>query len=270
MVRSGDYLLGTSLGERERLLKQCEIYEPEARRLLDHVGIQSGWRAVDVGCGPLGIVNLLAERVGPKGHVVGFERDPQMLEWLRASLAERNLTNVEAVQGDATAIDLPVGSFDFAHERLVLVNVLDPKRVLSEMVALVRPGGFVGVQEVDAISWTCEPPHPAWDRLLQALSTVWRDGGNLFIGRQLPGLLQAVGLKDVGVRADVRVWRPGDLYQTLLLHFTELFRERMLARGLLTEGELLDLVEKLREHLNDSGTLVLHCMSCQAWGRKLA
>src|SRR5262249_29877730 len=126
MAQSGEYLLGTSHGERERLLKQCEIFRPQARWLLGKVGIQPGWRAVDVGCGPLGIVDLLAERVGPAGNVVGFERDPRMLEWLRASLTERNLTNVEPIQGDASAIDLSAGSFDFVHERFVLLNVLNP------------------------------------------------------------------------------------------------------------------------------------------------
>lgn len=270
MDQSGEYLLGTSLGERERLLKQCEIFEPEARWLLDRVGIQPGWRVVDVGCGPLGIVNLLAERVGPTGKVVGYERDPRMLEWLRGAIAERKLTNVEPVQGDASALDLPANSFDFVHTRLLLINVLDPARVLSEMVRLLRPGGVLAVQDFDAISWTCEPSHPAWERLLWAVSTIWPEGGDLYIGRRLPGLLQAAGLIEVGVEVQVRVWRPGDLYQTLLLHFVELFRDKILARGLLTASELADLVERLRAHLDDPGTIVLHGLWCQAWGRKPA
>ena len=270
MAQSGEYLLGTSHGERERLLKQCEIFRPQARWLLGKVGIQPGWRAVDVGCGPLGIVDLLAERVGPAGNVVGFERDPRMLEWLRASLTERNLTNVEPIQGDASAIDLSAGSFDFVHERFVLLNVLNPERVLAEMTALVRPGGFVAVQEVDAISWTCEPPHPAWERLLSATLTIWREGGDPCIGRRLPGLLRGAGLTDVGFNVHVPVWRPGDLYQMLLLHFVELFREKLIARRLLTEAELIDLVQEVRSHLDDPGTIVLHWLFCQAWGRKPA
>lgn len=270
MVQSGEYLLGASDGERERLLKHSEIFEPEARWLLDRIGIQPGWWAVDVGCGPLGIVNLLAQRVGPTGQVVGLEREPRMLEWLRKSIAERNLINVKPVQGDATAIDLPASSFDFVHARTVLVNVRNPERVLSEMTALVRPGGVLAVQDVDAISWTCEPPHPAWDRLLWAVLTVWREGGNPFVGRQLPGLLCAAGLVDVDVDAHVRVWRSGDPYHWMLLHFAELFRDKVLARGLVTEIELTDLVEKLRAHLNDPGTIVLHWLFCRAWGRKSA
>src|SRR5712691_3402576 len=153
MNEATEYLLGSGLSERERLLRQCDIHEPEARWLLDQVGVRPGWRAIDVGCGPLGILNLLSERVGPTGAAVGLDNEPRMLEWGRLSIAERGLANVELVQGEASASGLPRGSFDFAHARLVLINVSNSDQVLREMVALVRPGGLVAVQEVDWISW---------------------------------------------------------------------------------------------------------------------
>ena len=56
-------------------------------RLLDQVGVRPGWRAVDVGCGPLGILDLLAERVAPGGQVVGLDREPRMLAMARAVVA---------------------------------------------------------------------------------------------------------------------------------------------------------------------------------------
>jgi trans-aconitate methyltransferase len=33
--------------------------------LLDRVGVAEGWQAIDLGCGPSGILDLLADRVGP-------------------------------------------------------------------------------------------------------------------------------------------------------------------------------------------------------------
>ena len=50
--------------------------------------VPRGGRAVDVGCGPLGIVPLLAERVGPEGEVVALDRQWEMLahvaDWAEA------------------------------------------------------------------------------------------------------------------------------------------------------------------------------------------
>ena len=37
--------------------------------LLDRVGLRPGQRAIDLGCGPRGILNMLAERVAPVGRV---------------------------------------------------------------------------------------------------------------------------------------------------------------------------------------------------------
>src|SRR5262245_21398255 len=37
--------------------------------------------------------------------------------------------------------------------------------MVTEMVALVRPGGVVAVQDTDHGAWFCDPPHPAWTTL---------------------------------------------------------------------------------------------------------
>jgi SAM-dependent methyltransferase len=98
---SNDYILGVNEDERTRLLAQAELHAPEARVLLDRVGVAPGWRTIDVGCGPLGVLDLLAERVGPTGTVVGLDRDERMLAMAAQSLAERELHHVRLVQAPA-------------------------------------------------------------------------------------------------------------------------------------------------------------------------
>jgi hypothetical protein len=70
--------------------------------------------------------------------------------------------------GDATCTQLPDHSFQFAHERLLLIVVPEPERVVSEMVRLVEPGGIVAVEEVDVSTWVCrmEPLLSSGDRIL--------------------------------------------------------------------------------------------------------
>ena len=269
MVQAANYLHGTSLGEQERLRSQPKILEQEARLLLDRLGIQSGWRAIDVGCGPLGILDLLSERVGTEGSVVGLEADAGMAGLARTLTAEHGLANVEIVQGDARRSGIPRASFDLAHERLVLINVPNPEQIVSEMVALVRPGGVVALQDVDRCSWLCEPPHPAWTTLLTMLNTVWtQDGADPFIGRRLPGLLRGAGLVDVGVDVHVQILPPGHSYRTLLLTFVDNVGEKLTTRGLVTRDELTELSRSLREHLDAPTTAVFFALLVQAWGRK--
>ena len=67
-----EYGLGVSEAERARLLVQCEIHRAEAESLIDRIGVGPGCRAIDIGCGPLGVLDILADRVGPTGAVVGL------------------------------------------------------------------------------------------------------------------------------------------------------------------------------------------------------
>lgn len=271
MTESTEYLLGNSADERERLLRQGELFREQAIWLLDHVGIAPGQRALEVGCGPLGILDLLAKRVGASGSVVGLDRDLQMRDWAQLSIAERGLGNVQIVAGEAESSGLPRASFDFVHARLVLINVADCDAVVGEMAALARPGGVVAVQDLDWVSWVCEPPHPAWDKLVSATAAVRQAHGlDVNIGRRMPALLRRAGLVDVGYKAFAPTWKPGDLYQYLLIGFAELHRDKIVSAGLLGDAEMTELGADLRKHLDDPGTLVIHPLLCQAWGRRPA
>jgi len=265
---SNTYLLGASADERQRLLFQGEMFRPEAAYLLDHAGLAAGDRALDVGCGPLGVLDLMTDRVGPHGTVLGLDAEPRMLELAAETVAERGLANVELLAADAADTGLPRASFDLAHTRLVLMNVPDADAVLTEMVALVRPGGTVAVQDVDWISRICEPAHPAWDRIVAVIAELWRlNGMDVRIGRRLPRLLRSHGLTDIGVHAAARVFQQGDPYQTLMVSRAEGCRDALLEQGLIAAAELDRCLAELRDHLNRPDTIVLHATLFQAWGR---
>jgi len=62
-----DRAVDPAAAERARLLAECELYRMEAELLMDRMCVQSGWRALDLGCGPLGVLDVLWERIGPRG-----------------------------------------------------------------------------------------------------------------------------------------------------------------------------------------------------------
>ena len=61
------YALGSSSGESARLQRQSDELAPDSVALLDHIGLRAGDSAIDVGCGPRGIIDVLAERLLPGG-----------------------------------------------------------------------------------------------------------------------------------------------------------------------------------------------------------
>jgi ubiquinone/menaquinone biosynthesis C-methylase UbiE len=143
------------------LQQQAQQLAHESSWLLDQIGVAQGASVVEIGCGPHGCLDLLAERVGPSGRVVGVERSSEAVALARRLIAQRNLANVDVVEADARATGLPKASFDLATSRLVLVNVPRPEQIVAEAAALVRPGGWVAFHEADYISHVCDPPSAA-------------------------------------------------------------------------------------------------------------
>jgi SAM-dependent methyltransferase len=89
--RSAEYVLGGSDAERARLRAQAGEFEASAKWLLETIGLQPGARVLDVGCGPFGILALLADAVGSAGEVVGLEREHKFVEMARAEVARLGL-----------------------------------------------------------------------------------------------------------------------------------------------------------------------------------
>jgi SAM-dependent methyltransferase len=267
---SGRYLLGDSPAEIRHLVEQADVYAYEANELFEMIGLAANTAAIDVGCGVMGVLHLIAERVGSDGRVVGLDREARMVEYGR-KLAEQRGLAVEFIEADATATGLPDGAFDLVHARTLLLNVQNPEQILTEMVRIARPGGVVAVQEPDASAWNCDPPHPVFDIVRGAILSAYRRTGKDFsIGRRIARMLRDAGLVDVHVRATARVTHAGEYYQTFLLTVAGLVREVIVKAGELTADEFESYSAALRAHLEAPGTITCQPIMWQAWGRATA
>jgi SAM-dependent methyltransferase len=266
------YVLGGTQTEQQRLIAQAQGLEGPARWMLDRIDLKPGLRAVDVGCGPIGIMNLLSERVGTGGIVIGVEREPRFFDMARAEQRRRGLSNVELVNADALNTGLDKNSYDFVHERLVLINIplVAQQAVLKEMLSLLKPGGTIAIQEFDFVSFACDPDHPSWN----VLFNTWCDafeaagGGNLFIGRSLARLLRSAGAENVRVHAHANLPQVGEYQRTHILSLIESTQELMVGPGKLSAAELRDHVAALAKHLADPKTTLIDRLVVQAWGTK--
>jgi len=269
MTEPDQYVLGYRRAEQERLQRQAQELADESSWLFDQIGVAAGASIVEIGCGPHGCLELLSERVGPLGSVVGVERSQDAVDLARKMIQERSLNNVDVLCRDARSTDLPRASFDLATARLVLVNVPEPQQIVAEAVALVKPGGWVAFHEADWIACVCDPPSDAWTAFVDLFVTYSEKNGiDPFIGRKLPRLLRQAGLDDVHVNPLIHVYPPEHARRNILLDFAENLSERLLAQNLTRERELTDLKTALRLHHEDPSTLVVSALFFQAWGRK--
>lgn len=268
MTQPDHYLLGRAEAEEARLKRQIANLAPDSDAQLERIGIKPGERVVDMGCGPGGVLHLLGKRVGPAGSVLGIERSPHFVELARRFVNDHALPQIEIREGDAYATGLPRASFDGAHMRLVLVNVPEPRKIVREMAALVRPGGWVASFEADFVGHDCDPPLPAWDRLLEAyIAYSARQGIDLFIGRRIHGLFREAGVEDIRVDAIMHVYPPGHDRRPILRDFINNVRDRLIAGGFITRTELERDMADLERHLADPKALVTSHMFFRLTGR---
>lgn len=264
-----EYLLGHSSDELERLKLQPGQLADEADWLLERMDIEPGDNVLELGCGPRGVLDQLADRVGPDGSVTGIDQGGEAVSLATAFISERELWNVEVLRGDAASTGLPDASFDAVFTRLVLVNVPNPERIVAEAVRLVRPGGVVAFHEADFVSHLCEPASTAWDTLLSAYLTLFDQFGiDLHVARRVPALLRDAGLRGVDSRPLVHIYPPGHPRRSILPQFIGNVRDQLIANELLEASTIDRLTNDVETHLADPDTMVVSHLFIQAWGRK--
>jgi len=263
------YLLGYREAEQDRLERQAQELRGDSHALFTQVGLTAGQSVVEIGCGPRGCLDLLADIVGPEGRVVGVERGDDAVARARRFVSNNGIGNVRVELGDGRDTGLPSNEFDLVSTRLVLVNVPQPGELVAEAVRLAKPGGCVVYHEAVWPVHTYDPPLEAWDRLYEVVQAYAdRNGIDLFIGRRLPRLLREHGLVDIQSNAITRVYPIDHGRRTLAPDFVENLGGRFVEQQLIDPDELEALTASLRRHVEDPDTFVISCLYVQAWGRK--
>lgn len=263
-----DYPIKTSEDEFTRLSMQSDLFRGDAEFILDRIGVEPGWRCLDLCCGIGGITDLLSRRIGLEGSVTGADMDPDKLAFARDWAATNDLGNIRFVQSDAFATQFDTGSFDLVHCRFALSVIPNGLGILDHMLTLVRPGGIVFVEEANTQTMECAPRNADWDQALALMNeTFARVGANVRMGPQLYGVFLAKGLTDLYVRPCLHALRASDPMTMHLPSTVAAMRDTILSLNLLRADELDALIERLRAHLSKPDTLTISYSMVQVVGK---
>ena len=138
----GDYLLGSSDAEHQRLIRQAIRLAPVTESFFREAGIGPGQHVLDLGSGVGDVAMLVARLVGPSGEVVAIERDAGSISRARGRMAETGLHNVKFVESDIAHFSTDT-RFDAVVGRYILQFLPDPVATLRSLSEKVRPGGII-------------------------------------------------------------------------------------------------------------------------------
>lgn len=233
----------------DRFAALSSLYDPGTLRQLEACGLAAGWRCWEVGAGGGALVRRIADRVGPTGRVLATDIDVS-----RAREAEA--ANVEVREHDV-ASGPPAGeSFDLVHARLVLVHVPERGRALANMVAALKPGGWLVVEDADPalqpLSCIDEsgPEQELANRIRSGFRTLLAGrGADLSFGRKLPRMFREAGLEELSAEAYFPIVRPE--CATLEVATIEMVRDDLVRHGIVSEAEIDRHLDNVRRGILD-------------------
>jgi ubiquinone/menaquinone biosynthesis C-methylase UbiE len=161
-----------TVGYVEALEVTYRLVEPVHHSAIAALRLPPGSRGLDAGCG-IGLqALLLAEAVGPAGHVTGLDLSPEHVAYARGLVEKAGLTErISFREGDVSELPFDEDSFDWAWSAdcVGYGPQLEALPLLKELARVVKPGGRVAI-----LAWSLQmllPGFPLLEARLNATSS---------------------------------------------------------------------------------------------------
>lgn len=168
-----EYIFSNNDSERElRRLKLIEkVVDGRSISLLESVGINEGWRCLELGPGAGSLLRWMADRVGHSGRVLGVDKNTAYIEHL-------NRKPIEVRKGRIQ--DIALGErFDLIHARYFFIHNKDAQALIANLTASLSDNGVLIVEEPDfsAAKWIDDEYSEAGNRVNRAICAMFDDAG---------------------------------------------------------------------------------------------
>jgi len=173
------------------------------RQLVEQMGIAEGARVLDVAAGRGANLFPAAEKVGPRGQVIGIDLAEGMVRETSAEIQRRQVAQASMHQMDAEHLDFPDASFDAVLCGFAIFFFPQLEQALAEFFRVLRPGGKLGIsvaRDADALSrWYGEQLTAYQQRYQFPLRAGGGKGSNY---AELPQNLTQAGFSEVQIHQE--------------------------------------------------------------------
>jgi len=174
----------------------ARYFGPLNARSYDLLRLAPGASVLDVGCGTGQDAAAMRALVGSEGEVVGVDSSQVMLSEAIRRMTEAGLS-IKFQLGDAQSLAFEDATFDAVRSSRLLCHVQEPRRALTEMIRVLRLGGYLAAIEPDHETLVITSPHRNCTRkIVNSFVDGFRHG---WTGRWLPVWCWEFGLQEIQV-----------------------------------------------------------------------
>jgi len=147
------------------------LREPVIHSAIQALQLPSGSRGLDAGCGIGSHTLLLAEVVGPAGHVTGLDLSSKFITYAKEAAEKSDLSErVSFQEGNVSRLPFGDDTFDWVWSvDCAGYPAMGPVPLIKELARVVKPGGSVAI-----LAWSSQqllPGYPLLEARLNAPSS---------------------------------------------------------------------------------------------------
>ena len=252
-----------------------KMFAPLTRALIEHAHIATGQSVLDVGGGSGEPSLTIAPIVGSSGRVTYTDPAAGMVKAARDEAQARGLTNIRFHQCPAQQLPFSDNSFDVALSRLSAMFFPDVPASASEILRVIRPGGYVSF-----VVWAAEEVNPFFSVITEILERFLsseppdEDASRAFRFAhpgKLGKLLQEAGAVSVTERTlEFNIEAPMTVssFRELRMEMSDTFRNKLKKLGPEQVAAVSEAVEKAAEKYFVNGQMNFPAQALIVTGRK--
>ncbi len=263
-----EYVLATGQEGADRLLIVQRVHGEDTADLFHRLGDLKGKRVADLGCGVGAISRWIASYVGESGSVWGIDVSEAQIEQAKQLTEQQGIKNIQYSVASAYKTGLPREAFDVAYCRFLLMHVREPERVLAEMYSLIKPGGWLVVEDGDFTTPSCLPPVREVDQVMELYRLAGASQGADFeIGKRLHRLALETGVEETQARLVQPAYLRG-IEKRLPIWSLQEATPYLLKNSLATQAEIDHIQSVVERVIQDETYLMTMARMTQVWGKK--
>jgi ubiquinone/menaquinone biosynthesis C-methylase UbiE len=124
-----------------------DVFAKRSSKNFETLDLKPGQTVIDYGCGPARYIADASNAVGESGRVIAVDIHPLAISKVKAKIAKHQLTNVEAVLGEAYPTPIASETADVIYALDMFHMVEQPKDFLSELSRLLKRDGTVIIED---------------------------------------------------------------------------------------------------------------------------